>query len=97
MAPYSRGNTKLNDENADLRKQRHFIIDLQHITLQSLIQFNPGDEMLSETSEHFLQKHVMGKEVRSRTQDAIEEHDDLLIMLKKRKDAQIVWPHLKIF
>ena len=36
----------------------------------------------------------MNKEVRNRTQNAIGVHDDLLSMVKKRK--QMVWPHLKI-
>ena len=38
--------------------------------------------------------HVTNKEVRNRIQNAIGVHDDLLTMVKKRK--QMVWPHLKI-
>ena len=38
--------------------------------------------------------HVTNEEVRSRIQSATGVHDDLLTMVKKRK--QMVWPHLKI-
>ena len=38
--------------------------------------------------------HVTNEEVRNRIQNAIGVHDDLLTMVKKRK--QMVWPHLKI-
>ena len=41
-----------------------------------------------------LKDHVTNEEVRNRIQNAIGVHDDLLTMVKKRK--QMVWPHLKI-
>ena len=37
---------------------------------------------------------MTNEEVRNRIQNAIGVHDDLLTMVKKRK--QMVWPHLKI-
>ena len=39
--------------------------------------------------------HVTNEEVRNRIQNATGVHDDLLIMIKKR-ETQMVWPHLKI-
>ena len=42
----------------------------------------------------FLKCRWNEEEVRNRIQNAIGVHDDLLTMVKKRK--QMVWPHLKL-
>ena len=47
--------------------------------------------MLKETSEHFLHKdNVTTEEVRSRIQDVVGVHDDLLIMVRTWKLSQMV-------
>ena len=52
-------------------------------------------KLLSETSEHFLQRPC-DEEVRRRIQDTTGLHDAILTMAKNRSEIQMVRPHLKI-